>query len=52
MEGGETEFIDLNIKLKPSQGRLIIFPPYWMYKHQGKVPISNAKYIINTFAIW
>jgi len=51
-DGGETEFVDLNINLKPKQGRLVIFPPYWMYRHQAKPPISNSKYIINTFMVW
>ena len=51
-EGGETEFVDLDISLKPEEGRLVIFPPYWMYRHQAKMPISEPKYIINTFAVW
>ena len=51
-EGGETEFVDLDISLKPEEGRLVIFPPYWMYRHQAKIPISEPKYIINTFAVW
>lgn len=50
--GGETEFVDLDISLKPEEGRLVIFPPYWMYRHQAKIPISEAKYIINTFIVW
>jgi hypothetical protein len=51
-EGGETDFVDLDISLKPEEGRLVIFPPYWMYRHQAKIPISEPKYIINTFAVW
>ncbi len=50
--GGETEFVDLNIKLKPEAGRLVVFPPYWMYRHKAHKVISESKYIINTFIVW
>jgi len=51
-KGGETEFVDLDLSLKPERGRLVMFPPYWMFKHKANPPISNPKYIINTFAVW
>ena len=46
-EGGETVFDDLVIK--PEAGKLIVFPPLWMFPHYGKAPISNNKYIISTY---
>jgi prolyl 4-hydroxylase len=46
-EGGETEFLDLIVK--PERGKLIIFPPLWMFPHKGKDPISNSKYILSTY---
>lgn len=46
-EGGETIFDDLVVK--PKTGRLIVFPPLWMYPHKGCVPISNEKYIMSTY---
>jgi len=51
-EGGETEFVDLDIRVKPRKGTLLMFPPYWMYRHAGRPPVSNPKYIINTFHMW
>jgi hypothetical protein len=42
--GGETDF--LNGKIKPTAGKLVIFPSTWTYLHRGKMPISNDKYII------
>lgn len=51
-EGGETEFVDLDIRCAPRTGRLLIFPPYWMYRHAGRPPISNSKYILSTYALW
>jgi prolyl 4-hydroxylase len=46
-EGGETQF--LNLMIKPEQGKLIVFPPFWMFPHMGKDPISNPKYILSTY---
>lgn len=46
-EGGETTFKDLQIK--PEVGKLIIFPPMWMFPHIGNPPISNSKYILSTY---
>lgn len=45
--GGETVFKDLSIT--PKKGRLVIFPPLWMYPHMGKEPVSNTKYILTTY---
>lgn len=46
-DGGETEFLDLTIK--PKKGRLVVFPPLWLFPHKGIEPISNSKYIISTY---
>lgn len=46
-EGGETIFDDLVIK--PETGKLVVFPPLWMFPHMGKPPISNNKYIVSTY---
>lgn len=48
-EGGETNFDYLNVKVAPVTGRLLIFPPMWMYPHQGLKPLSDHKYTVNTF---
>jgi hypothetical protein len=42
--GGETEF--LNFKIKPTAGKLLLFPATWTYLHKGNMPISNDKFII------
>lgn len=48
-EGGETEFINLDVKVKPKAGRLVMFPPLWMYPHKGHKPISNDKYLLSSY---
>ena len=46
-EGGETCFE--HRKIKPKEGRLLVFPPMWMFPHAGKIPISNTKYLMSTY---
>lgn len=53
-EGGETVFKDnignLNeIRVQPKRGRMVMFPPMWMYPHKGIQPISGSKYIVSTY---
>jgi hypothetical protein len=48
-QGGETEFCDLGTRVQPRAGRLLMFPPYWMYQHAGRAPISGDKYILSTY---
>ena len=48
-EGGETEFLYQNIKIKPEQGKLVIFPAYFTHTHRGNKPVSNKKYIISSW---
>ena len=43
---GFTEFPDLGIIVKPSPGRVVMFPPFWMFPHRGVTPTDNDKYIM------
>lgn len=45
-EGGETEFLNNEIKIKPMTGKLVIFPASQYYPHSGLMPISDDKYIV------
>lgn len=51
-EGGETEFSGLEIKVRPRAGRLLMFPPYWMFQHAGRPPVSGEKYILSTYMLF
>ncbi len=44
LDDGHTEFID-GTKIKPEEGKLLIFPSNWNYVHCGNQP-SSVKYII------
>lgn len=48
-EGGETTFPDWGIAVKPQTGRLLMFPPFWLYPHAGEKPVSGPKYIVGTY---
>jgi hypothetical protein len=48
-EGGETEFGNLNIKVKPEKGKVLMFPCNFLYPHHANVPISDPKYIATAF---
>lgn len=51
-EGGETAFPGLDVEVRPRAGRLLIFPPYWMYQHVGRPPVSGEKYILSTYLLF
>lgn len=51
-EGGETAFVDLDLEVRPKCGRLVMFPPFWMYQHEGRPPISGDKYILSTYLLF
>ena len=51
-DGGETVFCDLDIRVQARCGRLLMFPPYWMYQHAGLPPRSNDKYIVSTYLLF
>lgn len=47
--GGETVFPDLDIAIAPEPGKLIAFPPIWLFPHAGLPPRRGAKYILHTY---
>jgi len=51
-EGGETRFPDLTVTVRPRAGRLLMFPPYWMYQHEAPPPRSGDKYILSTYLLF
>ncbi|MCH9812831.1 MAG: 2OG-Fe(II) oxygenase [Epsilonproteobacteria bacterium] len=47
--GGETDFTQLKVKVKPKQGSIVLFPATWNWLHKG-CPVSgeNPKYIVGS----
>jgi len=50
--GGETDFPQLGLKVRACRGRLLMFPPYWMYQHAGLPPAAGDKYILSTYLLF
>ena len=51
-EGGDTAFCDLGVSVAPRAGRLLMFPPFWMFQHAGLPPVSGDKYILSTYMMF
>lgn len=50
--GGETEFLFQNIKVRPEQGKLILFPPFWTHEHRAVTLEQGIKYIATTWVVF
>ena len=50
--GGATRFPRLDIEVTARAGRLLVFPPYWMYQHEGLPPLSGDKFILSTYLLF
>lgn len=48
-EGGELEFVNFNIKIKPKPGTLYLFPSNYAYSHIAHPVKSGTKYAIVTW---
>ena len=48
-EGGETEFLYQKRRIKPQQGRLLVFPAGFTHTHRGNPPLSGNKYILTSW---
>ena len=47
--GGETEFLYQQLKVRPRQGNMILFPPFWTHEHRGVTLEKGVKYIATTW---
>jgi hypothetical protein len=50
-KGGETLFAlgEEEYRVSPKAGRVVCFPPNFMFPHKGTMPVSGPKYIISTY---
>ncbi|MDA0225643.1 MAG: 2OG-Fe(II) oxygenase [Proteobacteria bacterium] len=47
--GGETEFPLQDVLVRPAQGKLLLFPPFWTHVHRGVTLQAGVKYIATTW---
>ena len=50
--GGETEFSFQDVKVKPQEGKLVLFPPFWTHEHRGVTLEKGIKYIATTWIVF
>jgi predicted 2-oxoglutarate/Fe(II)-dependent dioxygenase YbiX len=48
-EGGEVEFVNFGIKIKPEPGMLLLFPSNYAYRHIAHPVTNGTKYAIVTW---
>ena len=51
-EGGETEFLYQEAKIKPKQGSLVLAPCGFTHSHRGAIPVSNDKYVLASWVMY
>jgi hypothetical protein len=47
--GGETEFPLQDLKIRPEEGKLVLFPPFWTHVHRAVTVEAGVKYIATTW---
>ncbi len=50
-KGGETEFLNFAKRVKPKQGRIVIWPAGFPYVHRGNPPLSGEKYLLTSWML-
>lgn len=50
--GGETEFLFQDVKVKPKEGKLVLFPPFWTHEHRAVTVEDGEKYIATTWVVF
>ena len=50
--GGETEFLFQDVRIKPEQGKMLLFPPFWTHEHRGATLQQGVKYIATTWVVF
>jgi Rps23 Pro-64 3,4-dihydroxylase Tpa1-like proline 4-hydroxylase len=50
--GGETEFLFQDVLIKPEQGKLVLFPPFWTHEHRAVTLQKGVKYIATTWVVF
>jgi hypothetical protein len=50
-QGGQTEFPFQRVRVPPTAGMLVLFPPFWTHLHRGMSPALQTKYNITNFLV-
>ena len=50
-EGGKTIFYP-KCEITPKKGSVVVFPPYWLFPHEGTPVLKGNKYIMSNYCLW
>jgi len=50
--GGETQFLYQGVSVRPEQGKLVLFPPFWTHEHRAAKLEAGVKYIATTWVVF
>lgn len=50
-EGGDTVFYP-ECYVRPKKGSVVVFPPFWLFPHEGTPVTKGEKYIMSTYCLW
>ena len=50
--GGETQFLYQDLAVRPEQGTLVLFPPFWTHEHRAARLEQGIKYIATTWVVF
>jgi len=51
-EGGETEFLYQQTRIKPVENRLVLWPAGMTHIHRGNPPLKGEKYVLTGWVEW
>jgi hypothetical protein len=46
---GQTNFTYLDLSIDPKPGRILVFPPLWLFPHAGMPVSKSEKYIVGSY---
>ena len=50
--GGRTQFLYQDVSVRPEQGKMGLFPPFWTHEHRSEVLKEGVKYIATTWVVF
>ncbi len=50
--GGRTQFLYQDVSVRPEQGKMILFPPFWTHEHRSEELREGVKYIATTWVLF
>ncbi len=50
--GGETQFLYQDVSIRPEQGKMVLFPPFWTHEHRSAELHEGVKYIATTWVLF